>query len=84
MSWGIEGYLISQTELDKAECDKEYNDFGTSNNEYKYRPGWTEAQSGVKRYCLSKFYFGEVGEYYRITFRTAPIYNLMEGNSVVT
>ena len=84
VSWGIEGYLISQTELDKAECDKEYNDFGTSNNEYKYRPGWTEAQSGVKRYCLSKFYFGEVGEYYKITFRTAPIYNLMEGNSVVT
>ena len=84
VSWGVEGYLISQSELDKAECDKEYNDFNTSNNEYKYRPGWTEAQSGVKRYCLSKFYFGEVGEYYKITFRTAPVYNLMEGNSVVT
>ena len=75
---------MEQSELDKAECDKEYNDFGTSNNEYQYRPGWDQTKSGLKRYCVSKFYQGKVNKYYKIIFRTAPTYNLMEGNSVVT
>ena len=84
VSWGLESYLMEQSELDKAECDKEYNDFGTSNNEYQYRPGWDQTKSGLKRYCVSKFYQGKVNKYYKIIFRTAPTYNLMEGNSVVT
>jgi hypothetical protein len=66
------------------ECDKNYNDFNTSNDEYEYRPGWTQLQSQEKRYCTNKFYHGNVTEYYAITFRTAPTYNLMEGNAVVT
>jgi len=33
---------------------------------------------------VSKFYQGKVNKYYKIIFRTAPTYNLMEGNSVVT
>ena len=66
------------------ECDKEYNDFGTANNEYQYRPSWDETKSAKKRYCVSKFYQGKVNKYYKIIFRTAPTYNLMEGNSVVT
>jgi len=84
VSWGVESYLIEQSELDKAECDKQYNDFGTDNNEYKYRPGWDAAKSALKRYCVGKFYQGKVNKYYRIIFRSAPTYNLMEGNAVVT
>ena len=84
VNWGVESYLMEQSELDKAECDKEYNDFGTSNNEYQYRPGWDQTKSGLKRYCVSKFYQGKVNKYYKIIFRTAPTYNLMDGNTVVS
>tara|TARA_B100000886_G_scaffold179478_1_gene123052 strand:- start:815 stop:3922 length:3108 start_codon:yes stop_codon:yes gene_type:complete len=85
VNWGIwGGRLMTQAQLDNMECDKNYNDFNTSNDEYEYRPGWTQLQSQEKRYCTRKFHQGNVTEYYAITFRTAPTYNLMEGNAVVT
>ncbi len=84
VSWGVESYLIEQSELNKAECDKQYNDFENDNNEYKYRPSWDAAKSAIKRYCVDKFYQGKVNKYYKIIFRSAPTYNLMEGNAVVT
>ncbi len=84
VSWGVESYLIEQSELNKAECDKQYNDFGIANNEYKYRPSWDAAKSAIKRYCVDKFYQGKVNKYYKIIFRSAPTYNLIEGSAVVT
>ena len=84
VSWGVESYLLEQSELDKAECDKQYNDFGTANDEYQYRPSWDAVKSALKRYCVGKFFQGKVNKYYKIIFRSAPTYNLMEGNAVVT
>jgi hypothetical protein len=33
---------------------------------------------------VGKFYQGKVNKYYKIIFRTAPTYNLMDGNTVVS
>ena len=85
VGWGLQGGLMmTQQELDKAECTKTFNDFGNANNEYEYRPGWNQAQSQEKRYCFSKIFDGSVEEYYSLKLRVAPTYNLMEGNSVVS
>ena len=85
VGWGLwGGRLMTQAQLNNAECDKSFNDFSNSNDEYQYRPGWNQAQSEEKRYCTNKFYQGNVTEYYTITFRTEPTYNLMDGNAVVT
>lgn len=84
VGWGLQGGLMmTQQELDKAECTKTFNDFGSSNNEYEYRPGWTQSQSEEKRYCFTKIFNGSVTTYYSLKLRVAPTYNLMEGNSVV-
>ena len=84
IGWGLQGGLMmTQEELDNAECDKSFNDYGSSNNEYEYRPGWNQSQSQEKRYCFNKIFDGSVTTYYSLKLRVAPTYNLMEGNTVV-
>ena len=85
VGWGLQGgIMMTQQELDKSECTKTFNDYGSSNNEYEYRPGWNQSQSQEKRYCITKIFDGSVEEYYSLQLRVAPTYNLMEGNSVVS
>ncbi|MDA9608891.1 hypothetical protein N9S24_02425, partial [SAR86 cluster bacterium] len=85
VGWGLQGgMMMTQEELNNAECNKNFNDYASSNNEYEYRPGWNQSQSQEKRYCFTKIFDGSVSTYYSLKLRVAPTYNLLEGSTVVS
>lgn len=77
-NWGLwmDG-LVDATQLENAECDKTFNYTSSSNNEYRYRAGYSAEQQAEKRYCIDKLR-NNVTTSYSIRLEARPRYELVE------